>query len=94
MALSNTGTISVRIIDNGAGATMETIQVEPGTTLGELFESRYPDSDRKTYAMLVERPDGQNAGGELVGTSWIWDASYVLQHKDKVTISPSKYKAA
>jgi len=95
MAPSSSGQISVRIIDNGTRAIMETISRAPGTTLGDLFETRYPDSQREAYSMLVTQGDNsQPVGGELHGAQWVWNASYVLQNDDKVVISPAKFKAA
>lgn len=61
------------------GSTSKQITIDEGTTVGKLFESRYPNSTMKLHKVLI---DGDTA-----------DWNHTLKQDDEVAISvKQKYK--
>ena len=72
--------IKVLLVSNDGSGFANNVDVEPGTTVGQLFSTQKPDVDPGTFTLRVNRDD--------VGLD------YTLQAGDKVTMTPSNIEGA
>ena len=72
--------IKVLFINNRGGGFSEEMDVEPGTTAGELFVDQMGDVDPGDYLIRVNR--------EIV------PSTLVLSNGDKMTVTPTKITGA
>lgn len=74
------GTIRIQFINNDGGGYAEFVNVDPGTTLQQLFDRRMANANPAKYMIRVNREPKP--------------ANYVLQSEDKVSVTPTKVAGA
>ncbi|MBI3411449.1 MAG: molybdopterin converting factor [Planctomycetes bacterium] len=67
-------------INNDGGGFADHIDVEPGTTVTDLFEQRLPDRKPQDYLIRVNRQPVS--------------ADQVLQEGDRISMTPTKIEGA
>jgi hypothetical protein len=70
----------ILFINNDGGGFADHVEVEPGTTVSQLFAQRMSDRESRDYLIRVNR---QHAA-----------ADQVLQEHDRVSITPTKIEGA
>jgi sulfur carrier protein ThiS len=72
--------MKVLFINNSGGGFADHIEVEPGTTVTQLFEQRLPDARAEDYLIRVNRLPVS--------------ADQVLRDGDRVSMTPTKIHGA
>jgi sulfur carrier protein ThiS len=72
--------VRILFINNAGGGFADHIEVEPGTTVAQLFKSRLPGARPEDYLLRVNRLPVS--------------ADQVLQEGDRVSMTPTKIEGA